>query len=57
MTFPGLGIGLYISSQIVKRHGGTLAVRSNGRQGSVFRVTLPAAGQVPHEPESEVNTE
>src|SRR4029078_6824229 len=23
-TFPGLGIGLYISSEIVKRHGGKL---------------------------------
>lgn len=40
-TFPGLGIGLYISSEIIKRHGGTLRVDSRPGKGSVFSFTLP----------------
>ena len=40
-TFPGLGIGLYLSSQIVRRHGGTMNVKSTRGQGSVFRFTTP----------------
>ena len=40
-TFPGLGIGLYISHEIIKRHGGTLAVESEKGRGSVFSFILP----------------
>jgi PAS domain S-box-containing protein len=40
-TFPGLGMGLYISHEIVRRHGGTLEVTSVKGSGSVFRVALP----------------
>ena len=40
-TFPGLGIGLYISHEIVRRHGGTLRVKSTKGRGSVFRFTVP----------------
>ncbi len=40
-TFPGLGIGLYISSQIIKRHGGTMNVKSAKGKGSEFSFTLP----------------
>ncbi len=40
-TFPGLGIGLYISQEIIKRHGGTLLVESEKGHGSVFSFTLP----------------
>lgn len=39
-TYPGLGLGLYISREIVSRLGGTIGVESNGR-GSVFSFTLP----------------
>lgn len=42
MSGPGLGIGLSIVAQIVKLHGGTVAVKSAGLgQGSTFVVTLP----------------
>lgn len=40
-TFPGLGIGLYISYEIIKRHGGNIWVRSAKGEGSTFYVTLP----------------
>lgn len=40
-TYPGLGIGLYISDQIVRRHGGSIAVRSEKGKGSCFTVRLP----------------
>jgi PAS domain S-box-containing protein len=45
-TFPGLGIGLYISSQIVKRHYGHMWVESRKGQGSTFSFTLPVTNQV-----------
>ncbi len=38
----GTGLGLWIGEQIVKKHGGTLRVRSRVGQGTVFAVTLPA---------------
>jgi signal transduction histidine kinase len=40
-TFPGLGIGLYISHEIVQRHGGKLWAESNPQLGSTFYLTLP----------------
>lgn len=40
-TFPGLGIGLYISSEIVKRHGGRLWVDSDIGKGSTFYFSIP----------------
>lgn len=41
-TAPGgLGVGLYISSQIVKKHGGTLTVTSETNKGTTFTITLP----------------
>lgn len=47
----GLGLGLYISKQIVEAHHGTLNVRSEKGKGSVFSLELPKAGlesQVSH---------
>ncbi len=44
-TFPGLGIGLYISNEIIKRHHGTMSVVSNKRRGSQFSFTLPYKGK------------
>jgi PAS domain S-box-containing protein len=37
----GLGVGLAISRSIVQAHGGTLSVRDNQPQGTVFSLTLP----------------
>ncbi|HUQ85509.1 MAG TPA: HAMP domain-containing sensor histidine kinase [Candidatus Limnocylindrales bacterium] len=40
-TFPGLGLGLYISSEIIKREGGRIWVESVAGEGSTFCFTLP----------------
>ena len=40
-TFSGSGIGLYISSEIIKRHGGKMWVESKENSGSVFYCSLP----------------
>jgi signal transduction histidine kinase len=37
----GLGLGLYICSQIVKAHGGTLEVTSSEEAGTTFTARLP----------------
>lgn len=40
-SISGLGLGLYISKQIVDAHTGVLEVESREREGSVFRVVIP----------------
>lgn len=40
-TFPGLGLGLYISSEIIKREGGRIWVNSVQGKGSTFCFALP----------------
>jgi PAS domain S-box-containing protein len=42
-TYPGLGIGLYISSEIIKRHHGRIWVDSQKGAGSTFSFSLPVA--------------
>lgn len=44
----GIGLGLFLASQFVRRHGGTITVQSEVRQGSTFTVELP-----PRAPEDE----
>lgn len=39
----GLGLGLFISQQIVQAHGGSIEVRSSPSAGTTFVVTLPRA--------------
>jgi len=40
-TFPGLGIGLYISKEILDRHAGRITLKSRRGEGATFSVTLP----------------
>ncbi len=39
----GMGVGLYISSEIIKMHGGRMGVESKLKKGSTFSFTLPLA--------------
>jgi len=42
-AIPGTGLGLFISSEIVKRHGGSIECRAADGRGTVFEVRLPLA--------------
>lgn len=42
-TFSGLGIGLFISAEIIKQHDGMIWAESNESEGSVFYFSLPEA--------------
>lgn len=49
VNFPGLGLGLYISAEIVKEHKGRMWVESQPGTGSTFFFTLPlASSSVPN---------
>jgi len=44
----GTGLGLWVSRELVEKHGGSLRVRSstaNERSGTVFSIFLPAQGK------------
>ncbi|MBI4498683.1 MAG: GAF domain-containing protein [Chloroflexi bacterium] len=47
MAPSGLGVGLYLSSQMVRRHGGRLWAESVEGEGSTFHVELPLDGAPP----------
>lgn len=42
-TLPGLGLGLFISAEIIKKHHGTIGLESEEGKGSVFWFSLPVA--------------
>ena len=41
MNYQGVGLGLYIASEIVKKHKGTFVIESEPGKGSTFRFSLP----------------
>jgi signal transduction histidine kinase len=42
----GMGLGLYISKEIVTRHGGRIWAQSVPNQGTTFNVALPRSSPV-----------
>jgi PAS domain S-box-containing protein len=40
----GLGLGLYISHEVIRAHEGSIEVHSTPSEGTTFRVTLPSEG-------------
>ena len=43
-SVDGLGLGLFITQQLVEAHGGSISVHSEPGRGSVFSLHLPHAG-------------
>lgn len=45
----GLGLGLFISKQIIEAHGGKIYIESSSNLGTVFAIELPEEGKSLHE--------
>ena len=48
----GMGLGLAICRAIIERHGGQLAVSSDGKSGALFKVVLPVGTETGAQPAS-----
>jgi signal transduction histidine kinase len=44
--FTGLGLGLYLCSEIVRAHGGLISLSSVEGKGTTMRLTFPIAGRI-----------
>jgi two-component system NtrC family sensor kinase len=51
-TGQGTGLGLSLSYDIVKAHGGTMKVKTQENEGAEFQVELPIASQPKNNVES-----
>ncbi len=47
-NISGLGLGLYISRQIIRSHGGEIVIDRETKQGACFQVKLPTQFSVEH---------
>lgn len=48
--FPnGSGLGMYVANRILQQHGGTVEVKSEKGQGTIFILTLPLRDKLPDE--------
>jgi PAS domain S-box-containing protein len=56
MRFEGLGLGLFISSEILKRHKGSFWIESKPGKGSTFFFRLPLSGGGATAPEKRTKT-
>ncbi|HVA88495.1 MAG TPA: PAS domain-containing protein [Chloroflexota bacterium] len=46
-NFGGMGVGLWLSRQILEQHGGRIWLETTGPQGSIFAIALPILDQPP----------
>ncbi|MHA4896602.1 ATP-binding protein [Pedobacter sp. PWIIR3] len=56
MRFEGLGLGLYISSEILKRHDGSFWIESEPGNGAIFFFRLPLHSDQPISPRLKTGT-
>ena len=54
MRFEGLGLGLYISSEILKRHKGKFWIDSQQGSGSTFHFSIPLIQDKPTRPQGHI---
>jgi signal transduction histidine kinase len=46
-TYPGLGLGLFISKDIIEKHGGKIWLQSGNGNGTTFYFELPVITSIP----------